>query len=81
MIDEKKLVGVEKKLVEKLREIYDNDHFVIWVRACLKTDEERQVLFQSILSGEIKNSDDISLYALDIHNQEENQRSRLSKTA
>lgn len=71
MIPEEETVGVENRLVKMLREIWDNDHFVIGVRACLKTDEEREEVMRAYKDGELLDSDDVSLFALDIHNDRE----------
>ena len=71
MIPEEETVGVENRLAKMLREIWDNDHFVIGVRACLKTDEEREEVMRAYKDGELLDSDDVSLFALDIHNDRE----------
>ncbi|MGP1470052.1 MAG: hypothetical protein ACTTJE_00500 [Schwartzia sp. (in: firmicutes)] len=71
MIPEEETVGVERRLVKMLREIWDHDDFVLWVRACLKTDEEREWVMQAYDDGELLDSDDVALYALDIHNDRE----------
>ena len=71
MIPEEETVGVENRLVKMLREIWDNDHFVIGVRACPKTDEEREEVMRAYKDGELLDSDDVSLFALDIHNDRE----------
>ena len=71
MIPETEVTGTEKGLVQMLREIWDNDHFVIGVRACLKTDEEREEVIQAYHDGVLLDSDDVSLFALDIHNDRE----------
>lgn len=71
MIPETEVTGTEKSLVQMLREIWDNDHFVLWVRACLKTDEEREEVMRAYRDGTLWDSDDVSLFALDIHNDRE----------
>lgn len=71
MIPETEVTGTEKSLVQMLREIWDNDHFVIGVRACLKTDEEREEVMRAYRDGTLLDSDDVSLFALDIHNDRE----------
>ncbi len=71
MIPETEVTGTEKSLVQMLREIWDNDHFVLGVRACLKTDEEREEVMQAYRDGTLLDSDDVSLFALDIHNDRE----------
>mgnify|MGYP000855608923 FL=1 len=71
MIPETEVTGTEKSLVQMLREIWDNDHFVLWVRACLKTDKEREEVMQAYRDGTLLDSDDVSLFALDIHNDRE----------
>ncbi len=71
MIPETEVTGTEKSLVKMLREIWDNDHFVIGVRACLKTDEEREEVMRAYRDGTLLDSDDVSLFALDIHNDRE----------
>jgi len=71
MIPETEVTGTEKSLVQMLREIWDNDHFVLWVRACLKTDEEREEVMRAYRDGTLLDSDDVSLFALDIHNDRE----------
>ncbi|WP_314621543.1 hypothetical protein [uncultured Selenomonas sp.] len=72
MIAESDVTGTERRLVKMLREIWDNDHFVLGVRSCLKTDEEREWVMQAHEDEELRDSDDVSLYALDIHNDREN---------
>ena len=71
MIPETEVTGTEKSLVQMLREIWDNDHFVHGVRACLKTDEEREEVMRAYRDGTLLDSDDVSLFALDIHNDRE----------
>jgi len=71
MIPETEVTGTEKSLVQMLREIWDNDHFVLGVRACLKTDEEREEVMRAYRDGTLLDSDDVSLFALDIHNDRE----------
>ncbi|MGP1365901.1 MAG: hypothetical protein ACTTKW_01080 [Schwartzia sp. (in: firmicutes)] len=71
MIPEMEVTGTEKGLVQMLREIWDNDHFVIGVRSCLKTDEEREEVIKAYRDGVLLDSDDVSLFALDIHNDRE----------
>lgn len=71
MIPEAEVTGTEKELVQMLREIWNNDHFVLWVRACLKTNEERAEVMQAYHDGVLLDSDDVSLFALDIHNDRE----------
>ena len=67
MKSEIELIGAERALTIKLREIWDDDDFVLGVRVCLRTDEERQEVLQAIHDGKIADSDEITLYALDIH--------------
>lgn len=71
MVPENETVGTERRLVKMLREIRDNDHFVLWVRACLKTDEEREEVMQAYHDGDLLNGDDVAMFALDIHNDRE----------
>ena len=71
MKSETELTGVEKALTVKLREIWDDDDFVLGVRVCLQTDEERQEVLQAVHDGKIADSDEITLYALDIHTDRE----------
>lgn len=65
--DEDKAVGVEKELIKKLREVWDDDDFVFGNRVHLRTDEERQAVIDAIDSGDVVDSDEVSLYALQIH--------------
>ncbi len=67
MIAEKDLQGVEMELVKELRRVWDNDDFVLGVRVHLKTDDERQEVIDAIKIKEVEGSDEISLYALQIH--------------
>lgn len=60
-------VGVEKEMVDKIRQFWDWPDFILGVRVHLKTDEERKWMLDAIEQGEVKDSDDISLYALQIH--------------
>lgn len=69
--DEDKAVGVEKKLIKKLREVWDDDDFVFGNRVHLRTDEERQAVIDAIDRGEVIGSDEVSLYALQIHQDRE----------
>lgn len=68
MVLETELRGVEQELVVKLREMLDDDVFVLTVRACLKTDREREAVLQAILDGDVIDDSDVTLFALDIHN-------------
>lgn len=69
--DEDQAVGVEKKLIKKLREVWDDDDFVFGNRVHLRTDEERQAVIDAIDSGDVVGSDEVSLYALQIHQDRE----------
>lgn len=53
-------------LVNRLREIWDNPHFVLNAVVLLETDEERQKLLDIIESEKLTNPDDIIYTALDI---------------
>lgn len=64
--------GIEKKLVEELRKIWNNDEFVFCNRVSIKTDEERQEIIDAIRNGDIKTSEDMVLYALQIMKDREN---------
>lgn len=59
--------GVEKELVEKVKEFWDDEEFILGTRLHLKSDEERQWVIDAIEDGELKTSDDIALYSLQIH--------------
>ena len=80
MIPEFELIGLERELVDELRTIWNDDDFVLGIRACLKNDDERQNVLSAIRSGEITDSDDISLYAIDIYNDRQGSEN-LSRTA
>ena len=54
------------ELVNKLRGIWDNPHFVLNAVVLLETDEERQKLLDIIASEKLTNPDDIIYAALDI---------------
>ncbi len=54
------------ELVNKLREIWDNPHFVLNAVVLLETDEERQKLLDIIESEKLTDPDDIIYAALDI---------------
>lgn len=54
------------ELVNKLRGIWDNPHFVLNAVVLLETDEERQKLLDIIESEKLTNPDDIIYAALDI---------------
>ena len=41
------------------------------MRACLKTDEEREEVMQAYQDGDLLNGDDVAMFALDIHNDRE----------
>ena len=71
MIPEDETVGAERRLVKMLREIWDNDNFVLGVRLRLKTDEEREEVMQAYEDGDLLDSDDVLLFALDIHQDRE----------
>ena len=71
MIPEEETVGAERRLVKMLREIWDNDNFVLGVRLRLKTDEEREEVMQAYEDGDLLDSDDVLLFALDIHQDRE----------
>ena len=49
----------------------DNTNFILGVRACLQTDEERQWVLDAIEDEEVTNPGDILLYAFDIYTDRE----------
>lgn len=61
--------GIEKKMVEMISEFWDDEEYILGVRIDLKTDQERQWMIEAIEVGEIKSSDDVILYALQIDNE------------
>lgn len=71
MIPEEETVGVEKRLVKMLREIWDHDDFVLGVRLHLQTDEERKEVMQAYEDGDLLDSDDVIMFALQIHQDRE----------
>ena len=71
MVLTKHPVGVEKRLIEVLTRIWDNTNFILGVRACLQTDEERQWVLDAIEDEEVTNPGDILLYAVDIYTDRE----------
>lgn len=71
MIPEEETVGAERRLVKMLREIWDNDNFVLGVRLRLKTDDEREEVMQAYEDGDLLDSDDVIMFALQIHQDRE----------
>lgn len=67
MVLTKDPVGVEKKLIEVLTKLWNDPDFILGVRVCLQTDEERQEVLDAIDSGELPEPGDITLFALNIH--------------
>lgn len=53
-------------LVNRLREIWDNPHFILNVIVLLKTDSERQKLLDIIEKENLTDTDEIIYVALDI---------------
>lgn len=69
MVPEDKLTGVERDLVQKLREVWNDDEFVTAIRLYLKQPEEKKALLTAMVRGEVVGSDEISLFALEAHNR------------
>lgn len=67
MVLRKRPIGVEKQLIEVLTQIRDDTNFILGVRACLKTDEERQTVLAAIDSGAVVRTSDILSFAYNIH--------------
>lgn len=68
----RKLTEVEKKLVKKLRDIWNDKEFVIGVLSHLKDDEERGELIEFIDSNDDVTSETVTLLALDISQASDN---------
>lgn len=64
-------IGVEKELVDMLRQMWDHYDFILGTRLCLKTDEERRWMIEAIKSGEVQTTSDISQYSWQIHEERE----------
>lgn len=60
--------GTEKELVDEVTKFWSDPEFILGVRLHLKTDDERKMVIDAIKSGDLKDSDDIILFTLDIHN-------------
>lgn len=68
----RKLTEVEKELVKKLRDIWNDKEFVIGVLSHLKDDEERGELIEFIDSNDNVTSEVVTLLALDISQARDN---------
>nr|DAN07531.1 MAG TPA: hypothetical protein [Caudoviricetes sp.] len=68
----RKLTEVEKELVKKLRDIWNDKEFVIGVLSHLKDDEERGELIEFIGSNDDVTSEAVTLFALDISQARDN---------
>lgn len=55
--------GMEKKMVDELRTVWDNERFIFCNRLVIKTDEERKEIIEVIKSGKISTPSDMVLYA------------------
>lgn len=62
----RKLTEVEKELVKKLRDIWDDKEFAVGVLSHLKNDEERGEIIEFIDSNDNAKSEDVVLLSLDI---------------
>ena len=60
------LTNTEKKLIQVLRDIWDDKEFVLGVVTDLETDEERQAVLDYIQSNDGVTTEDIVLLALHI---------------
>lgn len=63
------LTKTEKKLIQVLRDIWDDKEFVLGVVTDLETDEERQAVLDFIKSNDDVTTEDIVLLALHIDNE------------
>lgn len=63
-----KLTDIEKKLIQQLRKVWDNFDFVVSILSYLKDDVERKLLSDFIESDTDVDSEQITLFALDIEN-------------
>lgn len=70
----RKLTEVEKELVKKLRDIWDDKEFVIGVLSHLKDDEERGEIIELIDSNDNAKSEDVVLLSLDIDRSRDTQK-------
>ena len=68
--------GIEKELVDMVTKFWSDPEFILGVRLHLKTDDERKSVIDAIKSGDLKDSDDITLFTLDIHNDREESASK-----
>ncbi len=68
----RKLTEVEKELVKKLRDIWNDKEFVIGVLSHLKDDKERGELIEFIDSNDDVTSEAVTLLALDISQARDN---------
>ena len=58
--------GIEKKMVDALRKILDDDEFVFCNRVLIKTNDEREEVIEAIQEGTIVTPSDMALYARQI---------------
>lgn len=68
----RKLTEVEKELVKKLRDIWNDKEFVIGVLSHLKDDQERSELIEFIGSNDDVTSEAVTLLAMDISQARDN---------
>lgn len=63
------LTKTEKRLMDALRNIWDDKEFVIGVLTDLETDEERQIVMDHIESNDNVTSEEITLLSLFIDSE------------
>jgi hypothetical protein len=63
------LTHTEEKLIQVLRDIWDDKEFVLGVLTDLETDEERQAVLDYIQHNDGVTTEDIVLLALHIDNE------------
>lgn len=62
--------AIRKTLEEKLREIFDDDEFVLCVISHLTTDEQRQIFIEYINNNPKVTSEEITLMSISAYRNE-----------
>ena len=76
MIPESQATGIEKELIDILRNMWDDDEFVTGTRLYLKTDEDREWMIEAIKEKEVATPSDVALYSVQLYRARQKQTDR-----
>ena len=69
MLPESQATGVEKELINILRNMWDDYEFINGTRLYLQNDEDRKLMIEAIKKNEVKNPSDVVLYSLQLYEE------------